>query len=347
MRELTIIGGGLAGLTLGIALRQYGVPVVVREAGRYPRHRVCGEFISGRGQQVLVNLGLGESLERAGVLRAETARFFLGANRSPIRQLRPPALCISRFTLDALLARTFRERGGDLRERNRARASEPCEGIVLATGRRSQAVVGRWRWFGLKIHARGVELDAALEMHGQPDGYVGLCRLSDGMVNICGLFRRRAGARDAELNPRQLLRGAPGTQLRERLGQADFEEDSLCSVAGLCLRPQRSAGRPECCLGDALTMIPPVTGNGMSMAFEAAGLAVGPLVAWSRGELGWDQARHAAAAACDRAFGQRLRWSRCLQWMMFAPLIRGRLGGVALHSEWFWQLMFRRTRGET
>ena len=31
MRELTIIGGGLAGLTLGIALRQYGVPVVIRE----------------------------------------------------------------------------------------------------------------------------------------------------------------------------------------------------------------------------------------------------------------------------------------------------------------------------
>ena len=46
MRAVTIIGGGLAGLTLGIGLRQRGVPVTISEAGDYPRHRVCGEFIS-------------------------------------------------------------------------------------------------------------------------------------------------------------------------------------------------------------------------------------------------------------------------------------------------------------
>ena len=43
---LTIAGGGLAGLSLGIALRSRGVPVRVIEAASYPRHRVCGEFIS-------------------------------------------------------------------------------------------------------------------------------------------------------------------------------------------------------------------------------------------------------------------------------------------------------------
>ena len=45
-QPVTIIGGGLAGLTLGIGLRQRNVPVTIREAGQYPRHRVCGEFIS-------------------------------------------------------------------------------------------------------------------------------------------------------------------------------------------------------------------------------------------------------------------------------------------------------------
>ena len=39
-RTVTIIGGGLAGLTLGLALRQRDVPVTVCEAGTYPRHRV-------------------------------------------------------------------------------------------------------------------------------------------------------------------------------------------------------------------------------------------------------------------------------------------------------------------
>ena len=58
-KGITIVGGGLAGLTLGIALRQQQVPVTVWEAGRYPRHRVCGEFISGSGQATRARLVAG------------------------------------------------------------------------------------------------------------------------------------------------------------------------------------------------------------------------------------------------------------------------------------------------
>ena len=50
---MTIAGGGLAGLVLGIALRDREIPVVLHEAGRYPRHRVCGEFLSGNGPALL------------------------------------------------------------------------------------------------------------------------------------------------------------------------------------------------------------------------------------------------------------------------------------------------------
>ena len=42
MKTIRIAGGGLAGLSLGIALRLRQVPVVVHEALHYPRHRVCG-----------------------------------------------------------------------------------------------------------------------------------------------------------------------------------------------------------------------------------------------------------------------------------------------------------------
>ena len=79
-------------------------------------------------------------------------------------------------------------------------------------------------------------------------------------------------------------------------------------------------------------MIPPVTGNGMSMAFEAAEMAIGPLAAYSRGESSWSEARESVAAACDRAFARRLAWARWLQWMMFTPVLRGWRGlqGAAL-----------------
>ena len=59
-RPITIVGGGLAGLVLGIGLRRCDAPVTIWEAGNYPRHRVCGEFISGRGQATLARLGMSE-----------------------------------------------------------------------------------------------------------------------------------------------------------------------------------------------------------------------------------------------------------------------------------------------
>ena len=41
-----IIGGGLAGLTAAIDLAQSNIPVTLIEKDTYPRHKVCGEYIS-------------------------------------------------------------------------------------------------------------------------------------------------------------------------------------------------------------------------------------------------------------------------------------------------------------
>ena len=342
MKPVSIVGGGLAGLTLGIALRRREVPVTIQEAGHYPRHRVCGEFISGRGQDVLERLGLGKSLLRAGAIAARTGAFFLGNNTSPVRDLGRPALCISRFTLDWLLAEEFVRTGGELHQNSRA-TNNSREGMVAASGRPVKPKENGWRWFGLKVHARKVELSADLEMYGVRDGYVGMCRPSGGETNICGLFRNQP-AKAAARPPRELIRGEPGSPLHNKLAQAEFDESSFCSVAGLPLRPRRASGHQECCIGDALTMTPPVTGNGMSMAFEAAELAVQPLVAWSQGELSWETAHQAIARACDAAFRWRLLWAGWLQRLMFSPAIRGKLGHMVLGSDWFWRVMFARTR---
>jgi menaquinone-9 beta-reductase len=343
-KPITIVGGGLAGLTLGIGLRQKGIPVTVWEAGHYRRHRVCGEFISGRGQDVLARLGVLESFEQAGATRARTAAFYSGRFGSPARKLSTPALCLSRFEMDRLLAGHFRSAGGELREGARWQGAEFGEGVVRATGRRLQPREDSAGWFGIKVHARNVPLAADLEMHGSRAGYVGFCRLKDREVNICGLFRRSARNAASPRSWRELLRGEPGTPLRERLADAVIDEASFCSVAGLSLEPHRAISWSECCVGDALTMIPPVTGNGMSMAFEAAEIAIGPLAAYSRGESSWPEARQEIAAACDRAFAGRLAWARWLQWMMFTPLLGGWRASLALHSAALWRVMFAHTR---
>src|ERR1035438_9983811 len=124
LKSITIIGGGLCGLTLGIGLRQRDVPVKIFEAGDYPRHRVCGEFISGNGQAILERLGLLARFEQAGAVRARTVMFVCGSNRSPVRQLSAPALCLSRHKMDALLAEIFQQLGGELRLNTRWSSGE-------------------------------------------------------------------------------------------------------------------------------------------------------------------------------------------------------------------------------
>lgn len=343
---IIIVGGGLAGLTLGIGLRQRGVPVTIQEAGDYPRHRVCGEFVSGGGQAVLERLGLLADLHKAGAVYARTAMFAGGAGQSPIRRLPSPALCLSRHTMDALLAKTFQQLGGDLRVLSRWTAIDCGEGVVLATGRRAQSTENGARWFGVKAHvsdASRVSLQADLEMHLSPNGYVGVSRINDGQLNVCGLFRARASHRHPESRA-EWLRGPVNSLLRERLGAVEFEPRSFCSVAGLQLKPQRASAKAECRIGDALTMTPPVTGNGMSMAFESAEMAIAPLAAYSRGQLTWAQAQGEIAFACDAAFSRRLAWARLLQWMMVSPLLQRGFGKFLLRSEWLWEWMFERTR---
>ncbi len=340
MKPITIVGGGLAGLTLGIALRKNGVPAKVIEAGHYPRHRVCGEFISGAGIEALTDFKLDGLLK--GATKPATHSAFFSVNQLLAKHALPnAALTVSRFHLDAALAEEFCKVGGELQTGERGPASAFGEGIVCAMGRRAQPVDRGWRWFGLKVHARGVELEADLEMHVARDSYVGLCRLASGEVNVCGLFRRRTNqpARGESMN---WLRGEEHSVLFQRLERAEFDAESFCAVAGLSLRSQTIEER-ECRIGDALTMIPPITGNGMSMAFESAQLALAPLTAYARGSANWTDTTSRIAGSLSKCFGRRLRWASVFHRGLFSrfnwPGLR-----FLLRSECGWRLAFAATR---
>ncbi len=343
MKPVTIVGGGLAGLTLGVGLRRREAPVTIVESGHYPRHRVCGEFISGRGRAVLAELELENELLKAGAREAHNAAFFAPHLDGSSQTLPQPALCLSRFVLDELIAEHFRRLGGVLHERRRWQQGFG-EGIVRGTGRRAQPVVRGWRWLGLKVHARRVSMSADLELHLRTRGYVGICRLNDGNANICGLFRTRSPDPDLGRSWRRWLLGPEGSELRLRLGNAEFLEDSFCSVAGLMIEPQSAGEHAECCVGDALTMIAPLTGNGMSMAFESAAIAIAPLEAYSRGEMSWEEARRQIGDECDTTFRQRLRWGRWLQTAAMCKGLSDALVWFGNRSPALWTRLFQRTR---
>ena len=319
MKTLTIIGGGLSGLVLGIGLRQRGVPVRIIEAGNYPRHKVCGEFLSGKGREVLSSLGIEQRL--AGAREATDVAFSLGASSTPARALPSRALCISRWKMDAVLAEMFTELGGELFT-GRRESSLAGEGIVRATGRRPQTEEGGWRLFGLKAHAHGINLSAGLEMHFTPRGYIGLCAVEDGRTNVCGLFRNRGPVPQLARDWREWLGGEPGSALHSRLANARWDDASFSSVAALGLAPRSPQLDGEMSIGDAVTMIPPVTGNGMSMACESASAAIEPLAQWAAGHIAWDGARLNFAQRIDAEFSARLRTASLLQRAVVQPAAR-------------------------
>ncbi len=90
---------------MGLALRRSGVPVTLYEAGDYPRHRVCGEFIAGLAEarsRRSASARLADAHPHRGVT------YFL--RDRPLRPFALPSTAwgISRHTLDARLAAAFR-----------------------------------------------------------------------------------------------------------------------------------------------------------------------------------------------------------------------------------------------
>jgi flavin-dependent dehydrogenase len=311
MRPIEIIGGGLAGLSLGLALRRGGVPVTLHEAGRFPRHRVCGEFISGLSAGVIERLDLATAL--AGALRHVDVAWSVGGGPARHQTLPHPALALSRHVLDTRLAGEFTAAGGDLHAGSRLEPA-PRTGRVIATGRpRASAPV----WLGLKAHWGDLPLAQPLEMHVGTEGYVGLAQVAEG-VNVCGLFRRQPVSGRGGALLIEYVRSAGLPLLAERLAAATCHEESFCAVAALEFG-RRPAPAPGIYLGDAGATIPPFTGHGMAMAFEGADAALPFLLAYAEGRIEWDVAERAIASALRRRFRVRLAWAGLLHPFLLEP----------------------------
>src|ERR1700733_12119377 len=80
--DLVVIGGGPAGTAAAITATRSGARVLLLEAKDFPRHKVCGEFVSAESLDVLAELFRDSEsgralLDTAPVMRR--ARLFLGS----------------------------------------------------------------------------------------------------------------------------------------------------------------------------------------------------------------------------------------------------------------------------
>src|SRR5580693_3654770 len=106
MRDLIVIGGGPAGTSAAFTCARGGARVLLLERGRFPRHKVCGEFVSAESLDLLVNLLDSQSaaLIRDAV-RIPRVRIFLDG-RTLLASVDPPAASIARVNLDIALWRS-------------------------------------------------------------------------------------------------------------------------------------------------------------------------------------------------------------------------------------------------
>ncbi len=97
MREIIIIGGGLAGLVSAILLKRKGRDVVLIERKEYPFHRVCGEYVSNEVRAFLDKIGLLPNVDFA-----EIDTFGLSSTNGKIgfEKLDLGGFGISRYSLD-------------------------------------------------------------------------------------------------------------------------------------------------------------------------------------------------------------------------------------------------------
>jgi flavin-dependent dehydrogenase len=126
--DVIVVGAGPAGAATGILLAASGVSVLVLDRARFPRPKICGEYLSPEAARVLDRLGVLKDVDAAGAvplrgmaITAPDGRRIVGTYpvSGAVRGYRDHALALPRLVLDRLLVERLRASAAEVRERCR------------------------------------------------------------------------------------------------------------------------------------------------------------------------------------------------------------------------------------
>ena len=146
--ELLVIGGGPAGAALAALAADRGVRTLLLEKDRFPRDKVCGEFVSAEGCAVLERLGVFDTILTAGAMPMDACLLADARGRSVACALPDlpgagrTALGVTRAVLDETLLRHAASRGVVVRERATATAPLLESGRVAGVAVRAAGTAG-------------------------------------------------------------------------------------------------------------------------------------------------------------------------------------------------------------
>ncbi len=355
--DLAIIGGGPAGTSSAITASRAGARVALFESRQFPRHKVCGEFVSAEALDILSEL-LAEQAVIHSLLSTAPAinrtRLWLGSRRLEAPVL-PPALSISRFRLDDALWEAAQVAGVCCRDNCEVRALQgdgPFElqtaagamtarALIVASGRWSQFVGDRVlppgpKWIGLKAHFREADPSFTTDLYFFENGYCGVQPVSSDVVNACAMVRSDRASSLPEvfrLHPALNDRAAPWRSVTP-----------TCSTAPLVYRPPQPACGNVAFVGDAASFIDPFVGDGISIALRSGKAAAECLGKFLAGECGLAESIAAYQVEYSRRFAPLLSVASRVRRLLSLPAVARAAAFELLRLPGVMPLLIRKTR---
>ncbi|MCL6265880.1 NAD(P)/FAD-dependent oxidoreductase [Flagellimonas myxillae] len=367
--EVLIIGGGLAGLTAALDLVSNAKQVVVVEKKPYPRHKVCGEYISNEVKPYLEHLGM--DFEPWSLPQINNLQLSTQIGKSISVSLPLGGFGMSRYALEEQLYRLAMEKGVEFIftsvvdvdfQENQFEVSLLPEDKILAKmvlgafGKRSNLETKfssknkdqKSPWLAVKSHfIYDGHPENLVALHNFSGGYAGISQVEDGLVNLCYLARydsfKPVGDID-EFNHRTLCKNP---YLNEFFNKAKPRFEKPLSIAQISFGKKTLVSKHMLRCGDSAGMIHPLCGNGMAMAIHGAKIASKYVVGFlDQANMSRELMEKAYQNEWNAKFGRRIWWG-------------GKLQNLMMHTKWFnWgmqtvtksktimEAMIKRTHGE-
>ena len=363
--DVAIAGAGPAGSSAAIQLALKGARILLVEQKKFPRPKLCGEFISPECISHFERLGVLDRMFAAGGASIRNTVFFARGGASihlPSEWFKPgvAALGLSRSEMDNRLLERAKEVGVTVLENAHATGllhkGNSVAGLNIrvddrlhsfkatitidATGRNRALAKQpdrqppvKPKLVAFKVHLKDARLNEGdCEIYFYPSGYGGLSRVENDVSNLCFIV----SARDV-----RRLRSDPETVMREVLMQNQraaftLREARICSpwLSVSLTGFERHSVVPQpglLTIGDAAAFIDPFTGSGMLMALESGELAANTI---SRHLPHVSTIALEYRSAYSKAFQSRMRVAGLLRRAAFVPGFAGaaiRLAGISSH----------------
>jgi geranylgeranyl reductase family protein len=363
--DVIVVGAGPAGTATAILLAEQGLRIIVLDRARFPRPKICGEYLSPEAGRVLDRLGVLKTIDTTAVplkgmrIIAPDGTVLVGTyrqigDRHPYRE---HGMAIRREVLDTILVERMRALPVDFRERSRVtdlviegsqvvgvEAQDPGghrhslgASVVIGADGRTSVVAQRLdcrrphrlRRMALVTYVRGLaDCGDRGEIYVDPPDYAILNPVGPDRVNLSLVVPLQHAARFSDrLEQFFVARVRHLPHLARRLAGAE-RVAPVRGLGPLAYRavPPRHGG--VLLVGDAAGFYDPFTGEGMFTALHTAELAAAAVVhALKQGDV---SAR--ALVAFDRArraaSRDKARVTRALQ----AVISRRWLANMTAHA---------------